>query len=1612
MRVPQKCGDLQGECAVELEAGEYALLVEGGDQAVATTGAFDVSMQCGGRIGGRMVEVKDYTAPVQYDTCYRSAPDYNGYVTSAFLFRMLEYSTQIHDRGLCLLEPPSNRTKFNSIELHWVGGTCDGASDKTRFQATVRATVIDDNNECERMSGTELFQNINVNGTSGEYDIKIGCVDSTCTTNCTVNQANVLDRALCLDRKYKVYDTSHFNTCELRPAPTTPLPTQTQPTRAPTTSSPTQHRELEPMSQEALRNISRDSGAGRGLNHRRCEGWDGQDPCASDCLTCGMLRGGCRLDGWHNCPTVRSDTSPTHHGSGLGTGHTASPTAAPTWTVIGILLQATQMTGRIPEAICRLTWLNQLFLPVNHLSGPIPDCICELRWLSDLSLFVNQLSGTVMDCIGGLTRLGILDLNSNQLTGPIPGRIFETNLDTLDLSSNHFNGSIPAHICARTGLHRVKLSSNQLTGPIPTCICELTNLETLVLSSNQLTGPALLPCMGTMHRVLDNGRSALIILSLSSNRFSGPLMPTTNITTRFAGPTFCGGALPGTLQELRLDDNPGFDPGPVPDCLCQSPPGQRYKYGNSTQLQYIALSNTRRTGEIPPCLGTHLPHLSNLTLDDNPGLVGPAIPATFCRLQLLRGLYLQDNPGLFGAIPACVYNMTGLAELNLLNVPGLRGPLPPGLFALYSLQYLMVSGARFDQDGGGNGGMLPQQHTFECPAGHQTGSGATGAGAGGALCPWYYPYYPYNKIASQSKPTTNGSSLPWLPNAKLVAMVDCGLTGPIPSFMLNLPKATAIVLSGNQLSGPIPTAAPNSPARHQLTQLVAADNLITGTLEPIQGFTALYRLDLSHNKIGGSVEDWLPKSIHTAAATATTGCFEAHIPDHSVVCWKAYELFGFTCVGDYCAIRLWLAWRVSCAVDVDSNAHAADCSACAMHYPDRMLDTRTARCILPPAPAAIGNNRTLLRLQDNYMSCALPDMDTITVGGGGTLELLANNEFSCPLSESVKHSDPDGSTYKCGSASFDSSVYRFAVLGVLGLVLSWLGHRKIYASTAANSSAMAAVAPPSRRTSASALFAAFSSGGDSDGGDTTDSMLLRAGAASTALFVVVLVPTYVATPAVVTCRHWWKVTAAYMPTQSAEIQASWLVVVAVVCGVGATAVIIGMILVPTLRLHAAAKTGVASQRIGMPSRPRLCLRWGLGWAKAWLISLLWMVSHTLLNVGFIYIEEDPALFSESVKSWLVVVFGLVHETVDHLVAPWVVWLIIGFIPAAHLTLETVHTWIVGLELLTSVVGPLVAFVFTSEGCLRNYVLPVDVLPTTTAVDRVYCTYSLLSDGNENQSCETFHTVVATVSYTTPFEFSGERCVSSVITLYTPAFLSVFALRIALLYPLWWIQKNRPGWVTPGLHHLHQLYENADDVYMHKLHALRKRIEDNTFGINTLTIGLCGGIASPAIAVAALLCQAIKHAMYSWLDSAHTVARATTDDVPMLILDAGVYEDELGGALAGGDGDDAPLVHIVGSSVHSPPQMHRPFALALSSLDAGDDTAAEATGTNQGGLALYDNGDEHDAPFHLPIGSIALVLAVTMLYVAMFIAANGLPWLAIAISLLSGVGFGAACRWIR
>ena len=294
-----------------------------------------------------------------------------------------------------------------------------------------------------------------------------------------------------------------------------------------------------------------------------------------------------------------------------------------------------------------------------------------------------------------------------------------------------------------------------------------------------------------------------------------------------------------TLNQLELSGNPTLAPGPVPLCLCNCT-GNCTTAGASKQpnttLQILRLGNTQRTGPIPTCLGepgNGLEYMRNLSLSDNPGLTGP-IPAELCTRHHLFGLYLQNNPNLSGGLPSCIWQLTDLRDLDLTGLTGLTGPLPPGLFALPWLEYLTISGASFD-------GGFPQGQNWLC----ETGDVATGR------CPMVYPQTPTSILPSRN--LTNGSTLPWLPMIKMLALVQCGISGPIPPWVMKLSTATAIVLSGNALTGTIPIVTGGI----NLTRFVAANNQLSGTLGPLQAATKLTELDLSENKLDGVVPSWL-----------------------------------------------------------------------------------------------------------------------------------------------------------------------------------------------------------------------------------------------------------------------------------------------------------------------------------------------------------------------------------------------------------------------------------------------------------------------------------------------------------------------------------------------------------------------------------------------------------------------------------------------------------------------------------------------------------------------------------------------------------------------------------
>ena len=154
-----------------------------------------------------------------------------------------------------------------------------------------------------------------------------------------------------------------------------------------------------------------------------------------------------------------------------------------------------------------------------------------------------------------------------------------------------------------------------------------------------------------------------------------------------------------------------------------------------------------------------------------------------------------------------------------------------------------------------------------------------------------------------------------------------------------------------------------------------------------------------------------------------------------------------------------------------------------------------------------------------------------------------------------------------------------------------------------------------------------------------------------------------------------------------------------------------------------------------------------------------------------------------------------------------------------------------------------------------------------------------------------------MTYTPPFRFDGSRCISSIITLYTPEYLLIFAIRI-LTYPIaWWLARRGTPWVVAGARPpiflrasflvarrrlvgligccagagdaaagrersgsqrstAARLVARAD-VVLETLHA----IEPAAHCFNLLAIAVGPGVFSPVVALAAAATVGCKHALF-------------------------------------------------------------------------------------------------------------------------------------------------------
>lgn len=138
----------------------------------------------------------------------------------------------------------------------------------------------------------------------------------------------------------------------------------------------------------------------------------------------------------------------------------------------------------IPEEICCLTGLREMYLHHNHLTG-IPKSVGSLAELTDLNLAHNQLT-TLPESLGDLKHLQSLSLSNNRLE-LLPRRFYMLmNLAILRASNNNLTELSDGLCKGLTRLKFLKLSKNRLRF-LPLDVGHLVRLEKLDMSSCHLT---------------------------------------------------------------------------------------------------------------------------------------------------------------------------------------------------------------------------------------------------------------------------------------------------------------------------------------------------------------------------------------------------------------------------------------------------------------------------------------------------------------------------------------------------------------------------------------------------------------------------------------------------------------------------------------------------------------------------------------------------------------------------------------------------------------------------------------------------------------------------------------------------------------------------------------------------------------------------------------------------------------------------------------------------------------------------------------------------------------------------------------------------------------------
>ncbi|XP_038905806.1 putative receptor-like protein kinase At3g47110 [Benincasa hispida] len=534
--------------------------------------------------------------------------------------------------------------------------------------------------------------------------------------------------------------------------------------------------------------------------------------------------------------------------------------------VVGLDLEARNLTGSLPSSLGNLTYLVEVRLGDNNFHGRIPQEFGLLLQLRYLNLSHNNFGGEIPTNISHCTQLVVLAMNSNGLVGQIPHQLFTlTKLSQLRFDLNNLTGLIPSWTGNFSSLLHLDFKQNNFEGNIPSELGRLSRLKFFSVALNYLTGTVPL----SIYNI-----TSLTYMTVAANKLQGTLPPNIGITLpniqRFlGGHNYFRGPIPKSFvnaSDLRmLDIAENNLTGTIPDGLGSLKnleilnfPSNNLGNGkvgdldfinslansNGSRLWYLGLGRNRFGGALPPSIG-NLSNLITLYIGQNmltgsiPDEIGNLInlqvlimeynhlngriPPNIGKLQKLAMVYLGQND-LTGPIPSSLGNLSSTIKLYLFH-NRLEGSIPPSLGRCRSLQALDLSGNNLT-------GSIPKE------------------------------IFGISSLTIYLDLSRNS------------------LTGPLPSEVGELVNLAELGVSMNKLSGNIPN---NLDKCISIQSLYFQGNQFTGIIPPsLEALKGLQNLDLSSNNLSGPIPQFLGKLLSLNYLNLSYNNFEGKVPSVGV----------------------------------------------------------------------------------------------------------------------------------------------------------------------------------------------------------------------------------------------------------------------------------------------------------------------------------------------------------------------------------------------------------------------------------------------------------------------------------------------------------------------------------------------------------------------------------------------------------------------------------------------------------------------------------------------------------------------------------------------------------